>query len=88
MPKHKWTFKSRFRSRAYSWKGTQLASKRMKKAVSEIKKVAKTDSALAGEGVVKLFIHIRSLCPMVTYFPISDIINQHKTCKAIFHCII
>ncbi|GFN41803.1 MAG: hypothetical protein YK1312THETA_1780003 [Marine Group I thaumarchaeote] len=35
-----------------------------------------------------LFIHIRSLCPMVTYCPISDIINQHKTCKAIFHCII
>jgi len=35
---HKWTFKSRFRTNAYGWKGTTLASKRLKEAVSEIKK--------------------------------------------------
>ena len=30
MPAHKWTFKSRFRANAYGWKGTALASKRLK----------------------------------------------------------
>ncbi|MBW8000445.1 MAG: hypothetical protein FVQ80_00290 [Planctomycetes bacterium] len=30
----------------------------MKEAVSEIKKVAKNDSALAGEGVIELFIRL------------------------------
>ena len=47
MPKHKWKFKSHFRREAYGWKGTAPASKRMREAVSEIKKVAKKDSALA-----------------------------------------
>jgi len=56
--KHKWTFKSRFRREAYSWNGTAKASKRMKEAVSEIKKVAKKDSALAGEGVIELFVRL------------------------------
>lgn len=56
--KHKWTFKSRFRRETYSWNGTALASKRMREAVSEIKKVAKNDSALAGEGVIELFIRL------------------------------
>ena len=58
MAKHKWTFKSRFRREAYSWNGTALASKRMREAVSEIKKVAKNDSALAGEGGVELFVRL------------------------------
>ena len=49
MATHKWKFKAHFRNGAYGWKGTSLASKRMKEAVSEIKKVARTDSALAGE---------------------------------------
>ena len=52
MPKHKWTFKSRFRSGAYSWRGTQLASKRMREAVSKIKNVAKaggSPGALLGQ---------------------------------------
>jgi hypothetical protein len=39
MPKHKWKFKSHFRKQTYGWKGTALASKRMREAVSEIKKV-------------------------------------------------
>ena len=58
MVKHKWTFKSRFRRETYSWNGTALASKRMKEAVSEIKKVAKKDYALAGEGVIELFVRL------------------------------
>jgi hypothetical protein len=55
MPTHPWTFKKHFRREAYSWNGTALASKRMKEAVSEIKKVARKDSSLAGEGAVELF---------------------------------
>ena len=58
MPKHKWKFKSHFRREAYGWKGTSLASKRMREAVSEIKKVAKKDPALAGEGVIELFYRL------------------------------
>ena len=54
MPAHKWTFKSRFRTNAYGWKGTALASKRLKEAVSEIKKVAKSDPVVAVDGAVSL----------------------------------
>ncbi|CAB1055815.1 hypothetical protein D1BOALGB6SA_549 [Olavius sp. associated proteobacterium Delta 1] len=35
---HKWIFTSRFRTNAYSWKASRLACKRIKEAVSEIKK--------------------------------------------------
>ena len=56
--KHKWKFKSYFRREAYGWNGTAKASKRMKEAVSEIKKVAKKDPALAGEGTVELFVRL------------------------------
>jgi hypothetical protein len=51
---HKWAFKARFRPHAYGWRGTGLASQRLKEAVSEIKTVAKSDCVLAGEGVVSL----------------------------------
>jgi hypothetical protein len=49
-----WTFKSRFRSKAYGWKGSSLAIK-LKEAVSEIKKVARTDAVAASDGAVSLF---------------------------------
>ncbi len=55
---HKWTFKSRFRANAYGWKGSSLASKRLKEAVSEIKKVTKSDPVLAAEGAVALMERI------------------------------
>ena len=51
---HKWAFKSRFRAHAYGWRGSALASKRLKEAVGEIKAVAKSDRVLAGEGTVSL----------------------------------
>lgn len=53
--KHTWTFKSRFRSKAYSWKGSNLAIKRLKEAVSEIRKVSRTDAVTAADGAVNLF---------------------------------
>ncbi|NQV85302.1 MAG: hypothetical protein HQ494_15930 [Rhodospirillales bacterium] len=51
---HKWGFKARFRANAYGWRGSGLASKRLKEAVSEINKVAKRDPVEAGEGAVAL----------------------------------
>ncbi|MBF0298646.1 MAG: hypothetical protein HQK51_08000 [Oligoflexia bacterium] len=37
--KHKWGFVAKFRSHTFSWKGTQLASSRLKEALTEIKKI-------------------------------------------------
>src|ERR1019366_4750293 len=56
--KHKWIFKARFRTRAFGWRGSHLACRRLKEAVSEIRKVAKADPVTAGEGVVALMERI------------------------------
>ena len=48
---HKWEFRARFRRHAFGWK-SQPAIKRVKEAVSEIKKVARRDKVLAAEGAV------------------------------------
>ena len=53
-----WQFKSRFRQEAYGWNGDRLAIKRLREAVSEIKKVAKKDPILAAEGAVSLMERI------------------------------
>ena len=50
-----WEFKSRFRAKAYGWKGSSLASQRLKEAVAEIKKAARTDAVTAADGAVSLF---------------------------------
>ena len=49
--KHKWTFRARFRRHAFGWR-SQPAIKRIKEAVSEIKKIARKDPILAAEGAV------------------------------------
>lgn len=51
---HKWEFKARFRSRAFGWRGSDAAIGRLKEAVSEIRKVAKTDLVVAADGAVAL----------------------------------
>ncbi|WP_394821834.1 hypothetical protein [Pendulispora albinea] len=48
---HKWEFKPRFRRRAFGWK-SQPATTRIKQAITEIKKMAKTDPVLAADGAV------------------------------------
>jgi len=56
MPKrerHKWVFRARFRRNAFGWK-SQPAIKRIKEAVSEIRKVARKDLVHAAEGAVIL----------------------------------
>ena len=47
----KWTFKQRFRRHAFGWR-SQPAIRRIKEAVSEIKRVARGDALLAAEGAV------------------------------------
>jgi hypothetical protein len=49
--KHKWTFRTRFRRGVYGWR-SQTPIKRIKEAVSEIKKIARKDPVLGGEGAV------------------------------------
>ncbi len=49
--KHKWTFRARFRRQAFGWK-SQPAIKRVKEAVSEIRKAARKDPLLGAEGAV------------------------------------
>ena len=48
---HEWEFKARFRRHGFGWKSLP-AIQRIKQAVSEIKKVARHDPALAAEGAV------------------------------------
>jgi len=48
---HKWQFKSRFRRGAFGWR-SHPAIERVDQAVAEIRKVARTDRALAAEGAV------------------------------------
>lgn len=49
--KHKWAFRSRFRRHAFGWR-SQPAIRRIKEAVAEIKKAARKDPLLGGEGAV------------------------------------
>lgn len=51
VPAHPWAFRARFRRHAFGWK-SQPAIARVKEAVAEIKKVARTDELLAAEGAV------------------------------------
>ncbi len=48
---HKWEFRARFRRHTFGWK-SRPAIKRVKEAVSEIKKIARKDKTLAAEGAV------------------------------------
>lgn len=54
----KWRFRSKFRARAFGWRGSGSAIDRLKEASSEIKAVAKSDLVTAGDGVVSLMERI------------------------------
>ncbi len=49
---HPWQFASRFRRNAFGWR-SDLPIKRIKEAVAEIRKVARTEPIVAAEGAVK-----------------------------------
>jgi hypothetical protein len=55
--KHNWVFKARFRRGAFGWR-SQPAIKRIKEAVSEIKKVARKEPVVGGEGAVLLLTKV------------------------------
>jgi hypothetical protein len=48
---HRWEFRPRFRRHAFGWK-SQPAIQRVRQAVAEIKKVARTDPMFGAEGAV------------------------------------
>lgn len=54
LPNHSWLFKRHFRTNSFGWSASALARKRLKEALSEIKKVARKDSRLAAYGIVEL----------------------------------
>jgi hypothetical protein len=58
MVERKWQFKTKFRAKAFGWRGSRLAISRLKEAVSEIKAVAKSDPVAAGDGAVSLMERI------------------------------
>lgn len=49
--RHKWVFRARFRRHAFGWR-SQPAIKRVREAVSEIKKAVRKNPVLGGEGAV------------------------------------
>ncbi len=54
---YKWEFKTRFRRHAFGWR-SQPAILRTKQAVTEIKKVGRTDPFLAADGAVSFIERI------------------------------
>ncbi len=74
-PTHKWQFKARFRRHAFGWR-SQLAIKRVKEAVSEIKKVARKDKALAAEGAVSFLEKVSpAFEPSMTVREVANYLN-------------
>ena len=65
---HKWEFRARFRRHAFGWK-SQPVIKRIKEAVSEIKKVARKDELLAAEGAV---LFLEKLSPALEHVDSSS----------------
>jgi len=53
-PTHKWAFGPRFRTNAFGWKASKLASQRLKEALTEIKAVARVDPLIAADGAIML----------------------------------
>ena len=51
---YKWLFKVRLRERGFGWRGSKTAVARLREAVSEIKRVARSDAIVAADGVVNL----------------------------------
>jgi tetratricopeptide (TPR) repeat protein len=54
----RWEFLPRFRRGAFGWRGSALACQRVRQAVAEIRKVARKNPVLAGEGAVRFLERI------------------------------
>ena len=66
--RHKWVFSARFRRHAFGWR-SQPAIKRIREAVSEIKKVARKDKVLAADGAV---LFLQKLSPALEHIDSSS----------------
>jgi len=53
-PTHQWAFRPYFRANAFGWKGSKLASQRLKEALTEIKAAARVDPLIAADGAIVL----------------------------------
>ncbi len=85
---YKWIFPARFRARAYGRKSSRLACQRLREAVSEIKKVARKEPVLGGEGAVRL---IEKLGPALVHVDGSSGAmgsGVHKTINGLMPIII
>ncbi len=76
---HKWQFKTRFRRHAFGWR-SQRPIQRIKEAVSEIKKVARTDKVLGAEGAVSF---LERLSPALEHVDSSSGAIGNAVSKAI-----
>jgi len=65
--KHTWTFRGRFRQHALGLR-VQPAFKRIKEAVSEIKKTARKDPVPGGEGSVLFSVVLSRVCSVWATF--------------------
>ena len=75
--KHKWTFRARFRRHAFGWR-SQPAIKRVKEAVSEIKKVALKEKVLAAEGAV---LFLEKVSPALEHVDRGKYLFELHGCK-------
>ncbi len=66
---HRWEFRARLRRGAFGWRSSQLAVRRVKEAVGEVKKVARSDPAHAADGAVLL---IERLSPALEHVDSSS----------------
>ncbi len=66
--RHRWVFASRFRRGAFGWR-PQPAIQRVGEAVAEIKKVARTDPVLGGDGAV---VFLEKLSPALEHVDSSS----------------
>ncbi|WP_295446407.1 hypothetical protein [uncultured Thiodictyon sp.] len=53
-PSDPWSFRPRWRARAFGWRGSSLAIQRLKEAVAEIKAAHRSEPARAAEGAILL----------------------------------
>jgi hypothetical protein len=65
---HKWDFRPRFKARTFGWR-SDLPIKRIKEAISEIKRVTRKDKTLGAEGAV---IFLEKLSPAIEHVDSSS----------------
>ncbi len=53
IPRHQWAFRPRFRAKGFGWR-SDLPIRRIREAISEIRKVKRKDAVLAADGAVLL----------------------------------